>query len=146
MSRLDLRGGESSRFTPLAIAALTLAILGSLATRASARAVSRSIADSTAKFVGLWEGPYHADHGPPGGYRLEIAHEKDWKVKLDAIADQTIPMPVSEFRANGDSLSWNQEVMGMPCKSVAALSNGQLRGGTDCGHIALTFELRKSQP
>jgi len=136
----------SDRAHRVAIAALTLAIFASLPTRTSAHPASRATADSTAKFVGLWEGPYHADHGPPGGYRLEIARDTGWKVKLDAIADQTIPMPVSGFRAAGDTLTWNQEVMGMPCKSIATLANGQLRGATDCGHVALTFELRKSQP
>lgn len=129
-----------------AIAAITVAIFASLTTRASAHPTSGATADSTAKFVGLWEGPYHADHGPPGGYRLEIAHDTGWTIKLDAIADQTIPMPVTDFRANGDTLTWHQEVMGMPCKSIATLANRQLRGSTDCGHVALTFELRKSQP
>ena len=136
----------SHRHVHIATSALTLAIFASLPARASARPTSQQIADSTAKFVGLWEGPYHADHGPPGGYRLEIAHDTGWKVKLDAIADQTIPMPVSGFRASGDSLAWNQEVMGMACKSIATLTDGQLRGATDCGHVALTFELHKSQP
>jgi hypothetical protein len=136
----------SHRNQRVAIAAVTLAIFAPLATSASAHSTARVVADSTAKFVGLWEGPYHADHGPPGGYRLEIAHDTGWKVKLDAIADQTIPMPVSDFRATGDTLRWDQEVMGMACKSIATLANGQLHGATDCGHVALTFELRKSQP
>ena len=136
----------SRRAHHVAIAALASALLTAFTSSGSAHPTSRPAADSTEKFVGLWEGPYHADHGPPGGYRLEIAHDTGWKVTLDAIADHTMPMPVSDFRAAGDTLAWTQEVMGMACRSTATLSNGQLRGATDCGHVALTFELRKSHP
>jgi hypothetical protein len=148
MSRHEHRRATIAPASLVATVALTLTILTTLATRASARGLPPVRADSTVKFVGLWEGSYHSDHGPAGGYRLEIAHDTGWAVKVDIVAEHPITSVVKDFRATGDRITWTQEIveMGLTCQSSATLEQGKLRGATDCGHVALTFELHKSKP
>ena len=104
-------------------------------------------ADSAkAKFAGTWEGTYQSDHAPDGGMRLTVARDSVWKATLDISADQPIPTrEVTDFEVDGNNVYWNQELMGMPCKSSAVLVDGTLKGETNCGHGGLTFTLRKKE-
>ncbi len=92
--------------------------------------------------IGTWEGPYQSDQAPPGGLRLVIAKDPQWKATLGVISDQEVPPgEVQEFKVEGEHLSWVQEIAGMVCRTSASLDSGTLKGDTSCeqgGVVAIT--------
>ncbi len=117
---------------------------------ASAAAQAPAVADMSNKLIGTWEGPYQSDMAPPGGLRLVVAMESGvWKVTIAIVSDQEIPSSeINDFKVEGETVSWSQEVMGLDCRSQASVENGVLKGGTECSSggataIAVTFLLQK---
>ncbi len=99
--------------------------------------------DMGPKLMGTWEGPYQSDQAPPGFLKLVIGKEASaWKVTLQVQADQPIDAAeVRDFKVDGAQISWSQDIMGMECRSQAALESGTLKGGTECsqgGAVAIT--------
>ncbi len=94
-------------------------------------------------FLGTWVGPYQSESAPPGSIRLVIAKpDTAWKVTLEVVADQPIAAEeVREFKVEGNTLSWVQDVMGMECRTIAKYEGGGLKGETECsqnGVVAIT--------
>ncbi len=96
------------------------------------------------KIVGRWEGSYTSDHAPPGGYNLVVTKDSGLKATIE-MTSGTQPMQtrVTEFKIDGNAVSWTQELMGMSCKAAAVLAAGTLRGETTCPHGAISFLLRR---
>lgn len=94
------------------------------------------------QLIGTWEGPYQSDQAPPGGLRLVIAKDPEWKATLGVITDQDVPAgEVQELKVEGAYLSWVQEIMGMTCRTSASLVSGTLKGDTSCeqgGAVTIT--------
>jgi hypothetical protein len=92
--------------------------------------------------LGVWEGPYASEQAPPGGLRVEIAHDSAWKVTLEVISDQAIAAgEIRELKVEGSSISWVQDIMDMVCRASAAIVGGTLKGETSCeqgGAVAIT--------
>jgi hypothetical protein len=85
------------------------------------------------KFIGVWEGPYQSDQAPPGGLRLTIARDSVWKVAMEVISDQVLPAgDITEFKREGNTISWMQEIAGLICKAQATFTDGTLRGESNC--------------
>lgn len=92
--------------------------------------------------IGTWEGPYQSEQAPPGLLRLVISKDTRWKASLGVITDQDVPAgEVQELKVDGENVSWVQEIMGMTCRTSAALDAGSLKGDTSCeqgGAVAIT--------
>jgi hypothetical protein len=99
--------------------------------------------DISPKLIGTWEGPYQSDQAAPGSLKLVIGKEIGvWKVTLQVQTDQPIDAAeVRDFKVEGAEVSWLQDIMGMECRTQAALESGTLKGGTECsqgGAVAIT--------
>jgi hypothetical protein len=99
--------------------------------------------DMGPKLIGTWEGPYQSDQASPGTLKLVIGKEEGvWKVTLQVQTDQPIDAAeVRDFKVDGAQVSWVQDIMGMECRTQAALESGTLKGGTECsqgGAVAIT--------
>ena len=124
-------------------ATITFGLLILAAAPARAQVPAPKTDDLGSKLIGTWEGPYQSDQAPPGVLRLVIGKEDGiWKVTLQVQTDQPIDAAeVRDFKLEGPQISWSQDIMGMECKSQAALENGTLKGGTECsqgGAVAIT--------
>ena len=105
---------------------------------------STSADKATASFVGEWEGAYQTDHGPGGPMSLRITKDSAWKATMDLISgSQTVPNTITNVSADGNTIAWTQELMGMTCKASAVLDGLELKGTTDCGHVSMTIAMRK---
>ena len=126
-----------SRFLP--------AVLLAVAFSGPAAAQGKPTADEQ-KFIGTWEGPYQSDQAAPGGLRLVIAKDSVWKVTMEVVSDQPIPAgEITDFKREGTTISWSQLIMGMTCVAQATLTEGTLRGESNCdsGAITATWVLLK---
>lgn len=99
--------------------------------------------DISKDLMGTWQGPYQSDQAPPGQLKLTVAKEAgQWKVTLGVLTDQPIDAAdVREFKVDGSEVSWVQDIMGMECRTHAALESGSLKGTTECsqgGSVAIT--------
>jgi hypothetical protein len=125
-----------------AVVALVLTAVPVLAQSASAKSTTADKA--TASFVGEWEGAYQTDHGPGGPMSLRITKDSAWKATMDLISgSQTVPNTITNVSADGNTIAWTQELMGMTCKASAVLDGLELKGTTDCGHVSMTIAMRK---
>lgn len=92
--------------------------------------------------LGVWEGPYTSEQAPPGGLRVQIAHDSAWKVTLEVISDDAIAVgEIRELKVEGSSISWVQDIMDMTCRASGAIVGGTLKGDTTCeqgGAVAIT--------
>jgi len=95
-------------------------------------------------FVGEWEGAYQTSHGPNGPMSMRISKDSTWKATAELVSgSQTIPSSITDVAVDGNTMTWTQEVMGMSCKASAAIDGSDLKGTTDCGHVSMTFALKK---
>ena len=114
-----------SRFIPMALVAAAIS--------SPALAQGKQPTADERRFIGIWEGPYQSDQAPPGGLRLTIAKDSVWKVSMEVISDQPLPAgDVTEFKREGDSISWLQEISGLICKATATFTSGTLKGESNC--------------
>ena len=114
----------------------------------SSAAAQKTLDAAKKTWTGLWEGPvwHMGENDPIGGYRLEIAHDTAWKVSIDVITQQTVSAKASDFAPDGNRATWNAALMGMTCKTSAAVDGDVLKGETTCGeHGGLTFTLKRKQ-
>lgn len=130
-------------------ATLAIVVLGG-APAAAQTPAAPTAPDISERLIGTWEGPYQSDAAPPGGIRLIVAREGGaWKVTLGVISDQELPTSeVTDFKVEGDVVSWSQGIAGLDCNSQATIENGVLKGGTECSAgggapITATFLLQK---
>lgn len=133
-----------------ATVALALSALGAAPASAQVRPMPKT-EDITPQLLGTWQGPYQSEQAPPGGLKLVIAKEAAaWKVTLAVLADQPIDAAeVREFKLEGTEITWVQDIMNMQCKTLAHLTEGMLKGGTECSEggavtITATFVLLKA--
>jgi len=125
---------------------LTLGLVAAIALPAGAQTPTPKPSPTAASIekalLGTWEGPYQSEQAPPGLLRLVIAKDTAWKATLGVITDQDVPAgEVQELKVEGANLSWVQEIMGMICRTTAALEAGSLKGETSCeqgGAVAIT--------
>ena len=128
------------------VIALAFVVAASARTRAQAPGPNASVATDTVtkQLLGVWEGTYQTDHGPSGGFVMTIARDSGWTVTIEMTSDgQSIPTRVSDFKVEGSSLSWIQELMGMSCRGSAVHAAATLRGEASCDHGAASFLLRR---
>ncbi len=107
----------------------------------------------TTEIVGTWEGPYQSEMVPPGALKLTVARSANtWQVTLEIHADQPPAAgTVRDFKVEGNTISWAQDVADMNCVSTATLAAGLLKGSADCwqnGAVVVTasFLLEKKKP
>ena len=109
-----------------------VALLAAAVAATSVSAQGKPTADEQ-KFIGVWEGPYQSDQAPPGGLRLTIAKDTAWKVSMEVVSDQALPAgDITDFKREGNTISWNQEISGLMCKASATLTDGTLKGESHC--------------
>src|SRR5438552_1115270 len=94
--------------------AISVCVLSAFAIPAFAQSSGPTSSPMTAdkNLVGAWEGPYSADHGPPGSIRLTIVRDSTWKASMELVAGgEPVPTTIRDFRVDGNSVSWTQELM-----------------------------------
>jgi hypothetical protein len=131
-------------------ASIAVASAAHLRAHANAIAVHRphshsatTVADTTS-LEGVWVGQFQADHGDPGNLTLTITHDGEWKASVEmTYQNQPMPTRVHDFKVNGNTITWTQELMGGSCTASATLAAGTLRGETACGHGTVGYLLRK---
>ncbi len=106
--------------------------------------------DISKQLVGTWEGPYQSESVPPGSLKLVIARDATgWKVSMEVISDQPPPVgDVKDFTVDKGTVTWNQDIQDMTCRSTATLVSGVLKGSAECSQggavvLTATFLLEK---
>jgi hypothetical protein len=96
------------------------------------------------RLVGTWTGDLQSDHLAGGKLKLVIAKDTAWSATLELTTSESIPTAaLTDFKVDVDVVSWMQELMGMPCKTLAVLNAGILKGETNCGQGGFTFQLSR---
>ena len=80
-----------------------------------------------------------------GGMELLVARDSVWRVKMQLIVDHPFPpLDVRDFKVDGKTVSWVNDLMGTPCKTTATLDDGnKMKGEMVCDARTLTFALAK---
>lgn len=100
---------------------------------ASAQNPPASASDS-ARFVGVWEGPYESDAVPPGTIKLFISKVGGvWKAVMAVRSDEPLfEVEVTELKIAGSEMSFTNEAMGLVCRSTTRVDGGALKGRAEC--------------
>ena len=96
------------------------------------------------KIVGSWEGTFQMQS--TGGMELVVARDSVWRVKMQLIVDHPFPpLDVRDFKVDGKTVTWVNDLMGTPCKATATLDDNtkNMKGEMVCDARTLTFALAK---
>jgi hypothetical protein len=131
--------GTMTRTSALVIALL---VTGAHAIHAQP-AVKRTADSLTTRFVGVWDGQFVSDHGV-GGMQLTVSRDTAWSAAIEmAHGDMAIPTLVRDVKVDGNTISWNQYVMGMTCAASATVDGTSMTGDAACGQVSFKIELQK---
>ena len=98
----------------------------------------------TIDLVGTWDGLFNSPAMGQGGMKLVISKRTEYKATVTVTRDESMSAEASNFKVQGQELSWTLDLHGSACDSTAVVDGSVLKGETSCGgQVMFTFELRK---
>jgi hypothetical protein len=100
--------------------------------------------DTTADLVGTWDGLFNSPAMGQGAMKLVVSKRADYKATVTISRDESMSAEATNFKVQGNELSWTLDLHGNACDSTAVIEGSVLKGETACGgQVMFTFELRK---
>ena len=131
----------------IAPAILLSALLTAPALAQHPGAKSDAKSDSTmAQLLGSWEGSVYSDHAPESALKLTFARGTAFKIAVSIVSNgqEFVTGEATDFKVDGNSVSWNVGLMQQACKGTGVLIAGALKGDFTCGDMGgITYLAKK---